>query len=371
MADDNALAPTTEQSNPQPQALSLLANDMYGKNYHGPLAEVPPVTDENEAEPASTEQTPAEDDTPPEAEAVEETTEPEGETEPEDTDTEKAEEEPVSSLAELIEAQEWDPEWVDSLKVPVKVDGTPAEATIADLVKSYQMGEAADKRLEDAKTKARALTEEAGQLKQAVETQLSVAGKLIASLESGLDDEASDIAKLREDDPAEYSARKEDLRDRRQALEKLKRDAVADFEKAREGEQTQQTERQNEFLQQQHTMLLERLPEWRDADKAKAEKSELVSYLLNQGFEQQDVMQAADHRLILLARKAMLFDRSQTKTNVAKKKVAKVPKVMKPGAPKPQEQVNREQVDQARQRLRKSGTMDDAMALLRAKRGTQ
>jgi heme-binding NEAT domain protein len=70
-----------------------------------------------------------------------------------------------------------------------------------------------------------------------------------------------------------------------------------------------------------------------------------------------------------MARKAMQFDKGgQAKVSAAKKKVAKVPKTMKPGAPKPQEQINQEQVAKHKAKLKKSGKLDDAMELLRARR---
>ena len=107
----------------------------------------------------------------------------------------------------------------------------------------------------------------------------------------------------------------------------------------------------------------------KDSEKAMAEKTKLVGYLTREGFAQNDVLGASDHRLIVMARKAMLFDELQVSSKAAMKKVAALPKVMKPGASKPQSQVSTEKLQQARARLQKSGSLDDAFALLKAQRG--
>jgi len=137
MADDSA--PTTEQvtteaANERP--LSLLASELYGPAFHGEVKK-PEETKTEELPPEPT----AEGDPPAE--------------EPE------KEESPISSFSELIEHYELDPDWATTLRVPVKIDGQTSEATMADLVASYQIKEAATHRLEEAKAKAKQIVEDA------------------------------------------------------------------------------------------------------------------------------------------------------------------------------------------------------------------
>src|SRR5690606_8155953 len=142
MADDNA-TPTTEGEPGRDVPLSLLASEMFGSDFHGEVSKgeaEKPAPAEEEAPEAETEEAAAG-----EGETGKEQEKPEGETEAITS----------SSLQELIEANEWDPEWVNALKVSVKVDGKPGEATVKDLVDSYQMRQAAEHRLEEAKAKAK------------------------------------------------------------------------------------------------------------------------------------------------------------------------------------------------------------------------
>jgi hypothetical protein len=65
----------------------------------------------------------------------------------------------------------------------------------------------------------------------------------------------------------------------------------------------------------------------------------------------------------------MLYDESRGQVDTARKRVASVPKIMKPGAPKPREQLAAEKLQGLKAKLEKSGSLDDALAYRMAKRG--
>lgn len=340
------------------QALSLLANQAFG----GPAPAEPepadPELESSGAEPADPE--PAG----PEATAPE-TGEPEP-PEPESGEPESSE--PISSLPELIEANSWDPEWFNGLKVPIKVHGDSTEVSLADLVASHQMRSAAEKRLDEAKAKAAKVDEEIAERRAAAESQFALAAKLIEKVEKELDRDSAALEALRQDDPGEYAARKQDLEDRRRDLDRMRRDAAEEIDKAAEQARASTMEQQQTYLRAEQQALLDKLPAWKDETTAKTEKGELVEYLLGQGFTREDVLNAADHRLILVARKAMLYDKGQASAEAAKKKVVKVPKVLKPGTPKPQEQRDQEGIKKALADHRRIGTVDSALAAYRARK---
>ena len=78
--------------------------------------------------------------------------------------------------------------------------------------------------------------------------------------------------------------------------------------------------------------LSSKLPEYGNKDTVDAARQKLFGYLeKSYGYTPQDLSQVMDHRLIVLAHKAMLYD-SQTKEGAEVKKILKkLPKVMKPG----------------------------------------
>ena len=257
----------------------------------------------------------------------------------EDTEESESQEEvTVSSWDELIETQEWDPEWAESLKVPIKVDGQPTEATIKELVANYQMNSAADKRLEEAKAKARALNQELAEKSESLQSQIVAAGKLIETAEQALDAESSaiDWKRLREDDPAEYAAKKSEYAEKRERIERTKREATEAWRKATAEQQQQLQAETQKRLPAEQERLFEFFPEWKDPEKGKAGKAKTVEYLQNLGFTEDDISAVVDHRLVVMAEKARRYDERKPNVEAAKKRVAKVPKVVKPGAKKPE-----------------------------------
>jgi hypothetical protein len=340
------------------KTLSLLASEAFGSNFVGEVKKEEPTAEEPKTEEKETPDV--------EGQGAKEPEEPK-EKKLEET---KEEEVPISSFDELIKHYELDPEWAQTLKVPVKVNGEAREATLSELVNSYRTSAAAEERLTEAKARASAAKQEFAQKESQLQGQLAAAAKLIEGAEKALEGDLKSVdwAKLRDDDPAEYSARKTEFSERRQRVEAMKREAAEAWQTQIAANQAKAREEFQEQLRAEQAALLEKLPEWRDEAKSKEEKGHLIEYLTSQGFSREDVIQAADHKMILLARKAMMFDRSSQNTKAALKKVAKVPKVMKPGSPKPPEQVNREETDKARQKLRQSGRIEDAFALLRAGR---
>jgi hypothetical protein len=115
---------------------------------------------------------------------------------------------------------------------------------------------------------------------------------------------------------------------------------------------------------------MSKVPEWKDAEVAKKEKQEIAAFLLDQGFTKEDLAAASDHRMILMARKAMLFDKGQDKTAIAQKKVLTIPKVLKAGATKSPAQINAANLAALAAKAKRTGSIEDAQALLRAKRGS-
>lgn len=354
--------------------LSLLAKQRFGPDFHGEVKEETEETQET-AETEETEETQENE----ESEETEETSESEETEETQEADeSEESTEEPeyqeyeLPQVAQMLGVEEDQLDVDDDGRVVLqgKVDGEPVRMPVKEYLDKFQMLSAADKRLEEAKAKRDELTKEVNERSQELQGEFATAAKIIEKAESLLEQDTAKIdwQALREDDPAEYSAKKTEIAERREAVEAAKREARESYQASVSKFQEQAKAQQQEMLAKEQEALFEKLPEWRDEEQAKAEKGKLVGYLKSQGFSEQDVASAIDHRLILMARKAMLYDQGQKKVDTAKKRVAKVPKVVKPGAAKPAEQVNKQKVDKARQRLSKSGNIDDAFALLRARR---
>src|SRR5690606_29754302 len=261
---------------------------------------------------------------------------------PEEGSEEQVEEVEITTVEELAEHFQIDPEWIQNLKITQKVNGQPVEFSIAEALATHRKVAAADSYLAEAKQKAKAIEEEARQKEQAVVSTLAAFSKLVESVEAELDKDIKNIDwnRLREDDPAEYAAQKAGIKEGRRRLDKMQQAAASYQETLRKAAEAQQKLLQ-ERLPQEQQIFLERVPEWLDSEKKTQERDELVKYLSEEGFSEHDIQVAAfNGRLLALAVKAMRYDKAKTRSEAAKKKVVKVPKVMKPGskskpAPKP------------------------------------
>lgn len=303
------------------QAPSLLYNTKEGPTEDTPADDLP--DDEIAADESPVETAEAEE---PEAKAEGELTEGD---KPEDT----SEGENISSLQELVDHYEFDWEWFKGLKLPVKIDNETSEVTFSELVKSFKNAGAADNLLKEAKATKQAHNQELAKQAETLESQFAVASKLIQSAEALIDSDTQSIdwARLREDDPAEYSARKAELAERRQSIDQMKAEAEKEFQQASFEQMEQQSKELAEYVEDQYKKLLDVLPEWKDEEVSAKEKQELAKFLQSIGFSEDEIAKAYDHRLVMMARKAMLYDEGQSKVAVAKKKVRKAPKTMKSG----------------------------------------
>jgi hypothetical protein len=364
---DPVVAPEGAQETPPPRrSRAEIARELFGSEYKGevPAPEPKPVETE-EPKPVDTEA----GEEPP----IEEPTEGEEPEEGEETAPEEDKgETPIAALSELVEHYELDPDWALTLKVPVNVDGTPTEATIGDLIKSYQLTEAATNRLEAAKTIAQKESEAWAAKQQELETQFQVLAELIKHEEANLERDVKSIdPKLRDEDPAEWAARIQEFNARRGQIAQIKTATVDRYKAVAETRARESQALKDQFMVDQHKVLLEKIPEWKDQQKADVEKAEIADYLLHTGFAPQELSDLIDHRQVMIARKAMLYDKSRGQVDTAKKRVAKVPKIMKPSAPKPAEQLASERIQALKRRLDKTGSEQDALAYRLAKRGVR
>lgn len=288
-------------------------------------------------------------------EVVEEEESVEDETE-EVSEEEQAEEEVV----EDEEAEEVEEEEVpDTYRV--KVDGEEYDVNLDELKSGYQ-------RQADYTRKSQALAEKRKE-NQVIETErarLYEERQLYANGLHMLQEQQQaklsefnevDWNTLKEEDPYAYMLKKDEYRDAQ--------DRLSNAEQQQQIVQQQQAEQAGQarahFVQDQYAKLIEALPEW--GDKKSTVKSDVRKYAQDVGFLPQEIEQLADHRSVLILKKAMEFDKIADKIAPKKKKVKKVPKVQKSGRGKVKSEAANEAAKKKRTRLRKSGHQDDAASI--------
>ncbi len=280
-------------------------------------------------------------------------------------DDEAVEVETLADLAEHLGVEVGD---LYALRIPVTVDdGSKAEISLGEWKDAYQATNKltrTQKELAEARERFEAERQQAA---EKIQTNLQQAEALVEAAEKQLmaDLERIDWKGLRDADPAEYAARRQEMLERQRILEESKTGIRQRAGEANAERQAEQQRQYAELLQKEQQALAEAIPEWRDQAKAKAEKAALSEYLTGAGFAPDEVANIADHRAVVLARKAMLFDQSVKQTDAAKKRVLKIgKKVLAPGAKQTRAEQQGDKLSRQRGALRKSGKIDDAAALI-------
>ena len=242
--------------------------------------------------------------------------------------------------------------------VPVVINGKTVEVPLAEVLASYQKDKAASEKFEAAAALKKEASAETQKAQQERATYAANLERMSLQLEAVLSSQAqTDWNALLEQDPVEYLKQKNLAEQRQVQLQQVnqQRQHIA-LQQQAEAQESYRT-----FLQQQQEELLNKLPTWKDEAKAKAEREALKSYLQKEGYEPSAIDGISDHKAVILARKAMLYDQMIAKASAATKKVAALPaKVERPGVA---ESGNTDRRGALYQNLRKSGSVEDASKL--------
>ena len=307
----------------------------------------------------SQEQTASEEtDTPVDEEVVEDTEEAEEVEEEAPEEEGQAEEE---TEEEVEEEEETEIVAEEDLKYTIKVDGEELEVGIEELKNGYQR-QADYTRKSQALAEQRKETEAIQSERQRLEQERQMYANGLQMLQeqqsSKLQEfENVDWTALKTEDPYQYMLKKDEYRD---AQEKVQN--VAQQQMLIQQEQAEEAQKARaHFVQQEYNRLVEALPEWNDQESTI--KKDVQEYARSVGFLPEEINQLADHRSVLVIKKAMEYDKLTTKVAPKKKAVKKVPKVQKSGRGNSKEDTAAEAVKQKRARLRKSGKQNDAASI--------
>lgn len=240
----------------------------------------------------------------------------------------------------------------------VKVDGKEVKVTLDELQAGYS-------RTADYTRKTQKLAEERRLLEEAAATtqaQRDEYAAKLAKVAEGLaqmQPKEPDWDKLRIDDPAKFAqARAEwnlyiERRDKvRAEQERVQQDQIRYAQAAHE-----------KIIINEQQLLLEKLPVLKDPKKGKAVRDAMVEYALGLGFSSEDIAITSNHRVFEMLYKAMRYDRLVAKKGTIRQKAKNAP-VLRPGQPVKRVTRQRKIAKEARERLSKTGRVEDAAAAL-------
>ena len=288
---------------------------------------------------------------------VEEIEEDEVESESESAEAEETDE-PVEEEGEEPEEEE---EETEESSYTIKVGGEEYEVDLDELKAGYQrQSDYTRKSQEVAEQRKANEAIQAERLKLEQERQMYANGlQMLREQQQSKLQEFKDVdwENLKEEDPYAYMLKKDEYRD---AQEKA-RNATQQQKIVQQQQQAQEAQARATFVQDQYSKLTEALPEW--SDENSTVKEDIRKFAISSGYAPEEVDQLADHRSVLILKKAMEFDKLTNKVKPKKKAVKKVPKVQKSGRGKVKSESVTEAAKKKRARLRKSGHQNDAASV--------
>lgn len=262
-----------------------------------------------------------------------------------------------------VDSDRLDTDEEGNLYVKTKIDGKEGKATLADLVKSYQLEGSLTKKHMEASEHQKALEQQKAQLEQQAQARIQQLDDLanIAMHELNQEFQSVDWNTLRQEDPAEFSARKAEFQDRQNRINQLYQQVQTDRQK----EVTEQQERIKQLVAEEGQKLSSAIPEWSDSTIATQERNAIRDFAKSLGYGDDDLNSVVDHRQVVVLRKAMLYDKIMAQKTSVSKKVKTLPKVQKPGSAKSKAEILAAKHEQKYAKLKKTGDFRDAAEILK------
>ena len=261
---------------------------------------------------------------------------------------EEVSEQDVSQDEEQIDTQE---KQEDSPSYTVKVNGQELDVTLDELRNGYSRDADYRQKTEELSHQRKQFQSESEKQRQDYSQKLNELNQRLSAAQVDLNAEinSADLDKLYDEDPTEAARVERKLKKKQDALNQSLQQA-----------QAEQKEQFSSFLQDQQRKLVSKMPEFSDPAKASTLKANMKSTLNNYGFNDQEVAQVYDHRIVMLVNDAMKYRSMQnSKPNIAKK-ITKPGKSFSSGVKQSKSESNLKLRREKFSRLKKSGSMKAA-----------
>jgi hypothetical protein len=273
-----------------------------------------------------------------------ESVEPQDETEEESDDVEGEEE----------ETEEEEP--VES-KFVVKVDGKELEVDKEELIRGYQREADYTRKTQKLAEERRLVESEFQQVLAEREQYAQVLGQLKQKVQE-FEPAEPDWNALEAQDPVEYARQWTHFQRRQQQMQAINQEEA----RVNALRKVEQQKHLQELLIAERDKLIEKIPDWKNPEKAKAERDGVLEYGKQIGFSDAELDQVTDSRAVIALYKAWKYDQLMSKKPELQSKIKKAPKLLSPGS---SGSVSSKSSDKARAqtRLAQTGSVKDAAAL--------
>lgn len=238
----------------------------------------------------------------------------------------------------------------------IKVDGKEEQVPLRELLNGYQ-------RTADYTRKTMAVRERENVLNeqlQYVQTEREQYGELLNALAGQLQEQVAaepDWDALYAQNPLEYVRQKDLHRERQEQLAA----AHSEMQRLANLQAQEQAQHISRSVQESRAKLAEAIPAWKDESRWKADRAKIREYGKKLGFTDAELDRAYDHKAVLMLYKSMRFD--ELRANRPQPQKAKAPALARPNAPQTLTTRKASEVTRDKQRLSKTGSVQDAAKL--------
>jgi len=238
----------------------------------------------------------------------------------------------------------------------VKVDGSEMEVTLDELLRGYQREADYTRKTSELSLEKSRHNDMMQQSQSEINQKLSKLTELTSAAQQELQTEYSniDFEKLYEDDPVEAARLEHKMRKRAENLQKIQEET-----------RNNQMNEFQKYIQEEQAKVATLIPEFSDPAKASRIKSDMRTYLNKLGYNEKEISSVYDSRQVMLIKDAMAYDKLKKSNVKVTKKVAKAPKVVKPGVAKTKAEQARKLKQEKLNHLKKTGGVRAAARVFR------
>lgn len=211
-----------------------------------------------------------------------------------------------------------EPELAVAETYKVKINGKEKDVTREELIAHYQKNEAAQEKFEQAAQIRREAEAQRNEYLQHQQLMAQVIQQIQQQAQQWDQEGQPNWADLLENNPHEYLRQKTKFEQRQQTLQQVQ--AAQAY--LQQQQQSAQLQNMQEYLGKENTKLVtEHIPEWSDKAVREKEEGELISFLKEKGYNDNDLVNLSHSRAsnIKLAFSAMKYEKLLAKAKAAKK----------------------------------------------------
>ena len=247
-------------------------------------------------------------------------------------------------------------EAVDTMLIPVKVDGKEEQWTLDQLKQSAAGQAAINKRFQEAAEARKQIEQQAAVLQQ---QQQQVMQLYQAAQNGGLQAPTPPSKELFESDPIGFMEEKLNYEEAKGQYDQQ----MHQLQNVQRQQMHAQQEAQQAYLQEQARELTQHIPDIADPEKGQAIKNALVETGVEYGFTADEMQRVTDARYVRALNDARKYRELVKKRKSVTAKGEKARPVIKAGAKKTADG-NAATRKKAKTRLQKTGSIDDALGLI-------